>query len=65
MKANPGITEQEAYVMWTADMRKRGGKGGEAKVPKGFSMNPERAKTAGKLGGSISRRKANPKKENK
>jgi general stress protein YciG len=33
-----------------------GQKGGKAKVPKGFALNRELAKAAGKKGGTISRR---------
>lgn len=33
-----------------------GSLGGQVKVPKGFSMNPELAKIAGRKGGKISKR---------
>ena len=34
----------------------QGQKGGSVKVPKGFSMNPELAREAGRKGGKISRK---------
>lgn len=37
--------------------RSIGEKGGKAKVPKGFALNPERARKAGAIGGKKSSRK--------
>lgn len=37
--------------------RNIGKKGGLRKVPKGFALNPELAVSAGRLGGTISKRK--------
>ena len=47
---------EERYMEW---MRAKGSKGGKTptKTPKGFAANPELARTAGSLGGTISRRK--------
>lgn len=43
-----------------------GRKGGQARVPKGFSANPKLASEAGKIGGKISRPfTKNPKKKGK
>ena len=43
-----------------------GRKGGQARVPKGFSANPKLASEAGKIGGKISRPYTqNPKKKGK
>lgn len=44
---------EEAARDW---FRGIGSEGGKAKVPKGFAINPERARLAGKKGGTISRR---------
>jgi general stress protein YciG len=41
----------------TEHQRTVGAKGGSAKVPKGFALNPKLASRAGRRGGRISKRK--------
>lgn len=57
MAENPGVTRDEAYELYRAEMRERSSKGGKHKHPgKGFAADPKRARIAGAIGGRISRK---------
>lgn len=55
MNENPGISRDEAYELYKADMRARASNGGKRPTTGGFKANPVRASEAGKRGGSISK----------
>lgn len=50
-------TAETIYAKYGKDFYKKiGAKGGSKKTPKGFAVNRELARKAGKLGGKLSRR---------
>ena len=51
-----GIKTYGSLEAWKAEMRRRGSKGGKAKVPKGFAPGSQRAREAGRKGGITSKR---------
>lgn len=58
MAMYPNVTREEAYDLWCADMRAKASKGGSKKFPgKGFANPNHDPSAAGKIGGTISRRK--------
>ena len=63
----PEEQKQPKKTVFTREYYQRiGRKGGQARVPKGFSANPKLASEAGKIGGKISRPYTqNPKKGKK
>lgn len=52
-----GVRRFGSESAWRENLAKGGRKGGLAKVKKGFASNPEVARRAGRLGGSISKRR--------